>query len=100
SYPNSTLWSIKLIMDIRCPQRSEPRHICIRRVEIQWETDGKLRNQPAFMEDTSNSGMGLRVRCSFPPGAMIEVKVGDEFRWAIVRHCKRSDMEYFIGVQF
>lgn len=85
---------------MRRPQRSEPRRLCIRRVEIQWEADGQMRSQPALMEDISNSGMGLRVRCPFPLGATVQIKIQNELRRATVRHCARADTEYFMGVQF
>ena len=81
-------------------RRTEPRKILLARVEVQWESPTGTSNIAAAMiEDTSRSGMCIRIKKSIPVGSKLQIKWRNEDILGIVRNSRKDGFQYVLGIQ-
>lgn len=54
---------------------------------------------PVMIEDRSKSGLGIRVRRSVDQGCTVRIQQGSRVYTGVVRNCRRSNLDYFVGIE-
>ena len=81
-------------------KRTEFRIPLMARVDVLWaDEDGTPRVAPATLEDTSHSGMSMRMKNEICVGLHVTVKWGSEQDSGTVTNCRREKGEYVLGVK-
>jgi hypothetical protein len=84
----------------RAEQRKEIRKALAARVKFTWTNPkGSLQVSPAMLEDHSFSGASMRIRHPMAAGARVDVQWYSRSFSGIVRFCKRSGMDYILGIK-
>jgi len=82
-------------------KRIEPRLMCADLVDIEWrDSQGRLHNGVANLEDISAMGAGLQVEQEIPLRTMVKMTVMDVEYVGEVRYCVFREFGYFLGLQF
>src|SRR5579862_4977099 len=81
--------------------RTEPRKVFLCRVTVDWEKHGTaIQSQSGLLEDRSRSGAGISVDNPIPVGANVKIRGRHRELAGVVRHCRREDMRYILGIQY
>jgi hypothetical protein len=81
-------------------QRTHHRTNILARAEAIWaDSVGTLHVAPAMLEDTSPGGACLRLKEPIRVGSKVRIKWHRGQFCGIVRHVKRQDSDYIVGVE-
>jgi hypothetical protein len=70
------------------------------RAQALWvDSEGTLREAPAILEDTSPGGASMRLKESIRVGSKVRIKWRRGQFLGIVRHVKRQESDYIVGIE-
>jgi hypothetical protein len=80
--------------------RTEPRKPFMCRISVVWEDQtGSPRTQTGLLEDWSTSGVGITVNGPIPVGTSVKIRGRRRELVGSVRHCRREERDYFVGIR-
>jgi hypothetical protein len=80
-------------------KRKEPRKVYIARAKVMWkESNGYSLPISALIEDTSASGMSIRIKQEISVGCMVEIQWHKQQLQGVVVNCRKDGFEYILGV--
>ena len=80
-------------------RRRHPRHPTAGRVQLAFEVESRKLLVRAELRDRSHCGLGIVASYPFRVGDKVEVRDGHAMRHAIVRHCRRQNSAYLVGLE-
>jgi hypothetical protein len=70
------------------------------RIETAWKDEnGRSHVAAAMIEDSSISGVGVRIKAPISVGAKVEIRSHKEQFSGIVMRCRQNGPEFFIGIK-
>jgi hypothetical protein len=81
-------------------RRVDDRLLCAELVQMIWHDEmGRERRKIANLEDISLTGVCLQVESPIAAGTVIALQYGDGELLGTIRHCRKQDLGYFLGVE-
>jgi hypothetical protein len=81
-------------------KRMHNRTNIMARAQALWvDSAGMLHEAPAMLEDTSPSGASMRLKESIGVGSKVRIKWRRGQFLGIVRHVKRQESDYMVGIE-
>ncbi len=81
-------------------KRRSPRRMCIGRVDLLVQANGREVTEKGMIQDKSKMGLGIKIRRAIEPGSVISLVQGFTTRLVIVRHCTPIKRAFMLGIEW